>query len=57
MKRTVKQCVIAFALVVLLASVALLVTGSPAAIIPIALCIVALGGALSEYLTERDKDQ
>ncbi len=57
MKRTAKQCVIAFALIVLIASVALLVAGSPAAIIPIALCIVALGGALSEYLTERDKDQ
>jgi len=57
MKRIAKQCVIAFACLILFASMAMLVTGAVAAIIPTTLCIIALGGAVSEYRKDKDKDQ
>lgn len=57
MKRTAKKCVIAFACLILLASTVMLVTGAIAAIIPIVLCLIALGGAVSEYLKDKDKGQ
>lgn len=57
MKKLAKQCVIAFACLVLVASTVMLVTGALAAIIPIVLCLIALGGAVSEYLKDKEKDQ
>ena len=57
MKKLAKQCVIAFACLVLIASTAMLVTGALAAIIPIMLCIIALGGAVTEYIKDKEKDQ